>query len=464
MAETDTLPVPKTSAELAEMVGEPATAKKIFSSAAETVAFMDRYAAARQSPGTDLHLAVETEVQRQMVAFYKEKDAAGGADVIRRLNLDPQNTGRRAGMMTSHRQGTAYNPKAPGAKVDHLFADATDFFHTAWHLNQDAGIPGSQTAAKVAELRNASTVANPSAGGYLVPERLRSLLADIALEQAVVRPRATVVPMDSARVPFPAIDVSSHATSLYGGMTAYWGEEAAAFTESSAAFKRIALEARKLTGLSYVSNELLQDSIISFSALVERLWPRVLAFEEDYAFMTGSGVGEPLGFIGAGNDAAVAVAVESGQFTQTVIFPNIVNMYSRMLPSSLNTAVWIIAPNVIPQLYQLSLDVGTGGAPVFIMNAAGTGPMTLLGRPIIVSEKASALGTRGDVSFVDLSYYLIGDRQIMAVTSSTDHRFSTDETAWRIIQRVDGRPWLTNAITPRNGGPTLSAFVELETR
>ena len=146
------------------------------------------------------------------------------------------------------------------------------------------------------------------------------------------------------------------------------------------------------------------------------------------------------------------------------MFPNVVNMYSRMLPSSLNSAVWIIAPNVIPQLYQLSLDVGTGGAPVFLMNAAGSGPMTMLGRPIIVSEKASTLGTRGDIVFADLSYYLIGDRQMMAVTSSTDPRFSTDETAYRFIQRVDGRPWLTNAITPRNNGDTLSAFVELATR
>ncbi len=456
-------PIPKTADELAEMLADDKRRGEILASRDSLTTFIDSYAEARQAPGTDLHRQVETEVQRQMANFYRDKGADGGDTAVRRLNLDPQDGGRRVGRMTSHRQGAAYNARAAGAKIDHLFETATDFLWAVWHNNPEREDTRSRVPGQLAELRAAST-SSMAAGGYLVPERLRSLLAEIALEQAVVRSRATVVPMDSARVPFPAIDVSSHVSSLYGGMVAYWGEEAAALTEASPSFKRVVLEARKLTGLSYVSNELLQDSIISFSALVERLWPRVLAFEEDFAFMTGSGTGEPLGFIGAGNPASISVAAESGQFPATVLFDNVINMYSRMLPSSLNSAVWIVAPNVIPELFRLSIGVGTGGAPVFIANVAGQAPMTILGRPIIVSEKASTLGTRGDICFADLSYYLVGDRQMMAVTSSTDHRFSTDESSFRFIQRVDGRPWLTNAITPRNGGDTLSAFVELATR
>lgn len=452
-------PIPKSSNELAEMLADDRRRGEILASRDSLREFIDGYATSRQAPGSDLDRAVETEVQRQLATFYRDRGVDPADESVRRLNLDPRNSGRQPGMMTSHRQGTAYNPRAAGARVDHLFDTPEDFLRTIWHMNPSE----SAVAAKLSELRTAS-VGTPSAGGYLVPERLRALLADIALEMAVTRPRATVVPMDSARVPFPAIDVSSHASSLYGGMVAYWGEEAAVLTESSPSFRRVVLEARKLTGLSYVSNELLQDSMVSFSSLIERLWPKVLAFEEDFAFMTGSGVGEPLGFIGANNPASIAQDAESGQVTGTVVFENVIKMYARMLPASLNTAIWIIAPNVLPQLYQLSLDVGTGGAPVFIMNASAGAPMTLLGRPIVVSEKASTVGTRGDIVFADLSYYLVGDRQEMAVTSSTDHRFSTDETAWRFIQRVDGRPWLTNAITPRNGGDTLSAFVELATR
>jgi hypothetical protein len=45
-----------------------------------------------------------------------------------------------------------------------------------------------------------------------------------------------------------------------------------------------------------------------------------------------------------------------------------------------------------------------------------------------------------------------------------DYRFGNDQTAFRLIQRVDGRPWIQSAITPANGGSTLSPFVELSTR
>ena len=135
---------------------------------------------------------------------------------------------------------------------------------------------------------------SPSDGGFLVPETLRSQLLQIALEMSVVRPLATVVPMDSARVPFPMIDSTSNATSVFGGMVAYWGEEGAALTDASPKFGRAELDAKKLTGLSAVPNELLQDSIVSFSALIDSLWPKALAFEEDAKFMAGSGVGEPL--------------------------------------------------------------------------------------------------------------------------------------------------------------------------
>ena len=62
---------------------------------------------------------------------------------------------------------------------------------------------------------------------------------------------------------------------------------------------------------------------------------------------------------------------------------------------------------------------------------------------------------------MDPSYYLVGDRQMVQVSASTDFLFSTDKTAYKVIERVDGRPWLQSAITPKNGGNSLSAFVQL---
>jgi HK97 family phage major capsid protein len=455
------IPIPSSSDELAEFMGDPGKYRQVLASTNTLTAFITAYGQKLQGEGTDLHRAVAAETQRQLAAYLKDKDVTGeNADRVKRLNLDPQaRGGKRASMLTSYGQGAAHNSHAPGAVLDAMFNTSVEYLEAIWHLS-----PGDDAAAKKAAIRNAASSVSPADGGFLVPETLRSQLLEIALEMAVVRSRATVVPMDSARVPFPTIDVTSNASSLFGGMIAYWGEESAALTESDPKFGRITLDAKKLTGLSVVPNELLQDSIISFSALIERLWPMVLAFEEDASFMTGSGVGEPLGFLGAGNAAAVAVAAEGGQPVDTIVYENVVNMYARMLPSSLGKAAWIISPDTIPQLFTMALSVGTGGNSVFIVNAAGPGPMTLFGRPIIVTEKAGRLGDRGDIAFVDLSYYLVGDRQTMTAASSTDYRFGHDQTAYRIIQRVDGRPWIQSAITPHNGGSPLSPFVELAAR
>lgn len=452
----DTVPVPRNDSELAEMLADPKRSREILASQDTLRDFIQAYARKSQGEGTELNRAVKAELQRELVAFLRDNDEKPNSDGIKRLNLDPQT--RPAGMLNAHKQATAYNPKAIGAALDREFTSAAEYFRAAWHLNPDA-----DGRAKMERIRNAFGSVVPSDGGFLVPETLRSQLLQIALEMAVVRPRATVVPMDSARVPFPMIDVTSNATSVFGGMIGYWGEEGATLTDSSAKFGRVVLDAKKLTGFSAVPNELLADSLISFEGLIGTLWPQALAFFEDVAFMVGSGVGEPLGFIG--NTATVAVAKETGQASSTVVLENVIKMYSRMLPSSLARGIWICSPDVLPELFTLALSVGTGGGPVMLTNVAGPAPVTIFGRPLVVSEKAKTVGSQGDLIFADLSYYLVGDRQIMSAQSSTEFQFGSDKTCFRLIQRVDGRPWITSAITPQNGSSnTLSPFVEIAVR
>jgi HK97 family phage major capsid protein len=450
------VPVPRNADELAEMLADPGRLKPVLANADSFREFVQAYADAQQGDGTVLRRTVAEETQRAMAQWLKDNQADGD-DGIKRLNLDPQT--RPSSMLTTHRQATAYNPKAVGAKIDKEFTSMADYFHQAWHLN-----PSDEARGKMQQLRNAYSSVIPADGGFLVPEIMRAQLLQIALEESVVRPRATVIPMEAPRISFPMIDVTTNATSVFGGMIAYWGEESAALTESQAKFAKLVLDAHKLTGLAVVPNELLQDSLISFAALIETLWPRALAFYEDIAFMTGSGAGEPLGFLGAPNPATVAVTKESAQAGSTIVLENVIKMYSRMLPASLSRGVWITTPEAIPELFTMALAVGTGGGPVMLTNVVGPAPVTIFGRPVIPCEKASRLGTQGDLAFVDLSYYLIGDRQVMTASSSTDWKFGNDQTAYRIIQRVDGRPWIQSAITPQNGGPSLSPFVEIETR
>jgi len=299
-------------------------------------------------------------------------------------------------------------------------------------------------------------------GGFLVPEQFRAQLLSVALEDSVVRPRAFVMPMTSSVMRLPSVRDATHASTVHGGIRGYWTSESASYTASEPTFSSIQLLAKKLTGYTTASEELLQDSAISLEALLVRMFSEGIAYFEDDAFINGVGSGQPVGIINA--DALITVAKETGQGAATIQYENIVKMWSRLSPRSKSNAVWLTHPDTFPQLATMSLPVGTGGSPMWIANAAGGAPTSLFGRPVIESEKCQTLGTAGDIYLVDLSYFVIADRQALTMASSSHVRFQNGEVAWKLTSRLDGRPWIDTALTPRNGSNTVSPFVNLATR
>jgi HK97 family phage major capsid protein len=388
---------------------------------------------------------------------------------LNRLNIDPRNPGGRGDAWRARAdRSKLWNKHAPGVALDGKFdfgdflvaAGAKDMSETPKHLREVRG-----QIERIRDEMSSPTAAYsgtvPGDGGFLVPEEFRATLLELALESALVRPRATVIPMTALKLRIPMIDSSTNVGQVHGGMVAYWTEESAELVESQAKFGSVLLEAQKLTGLSAVPNELMMDAP-GFAAFVERAWPSAIRFFEDIAYIRGSGVGEPLGFLGAGNTGAIEVAEFGAQAVNTIVAGNIYEMASRMLPTSYGNSVWLISHDAMPQIFTLA---AADNSPVFISNIAGSWPVTILGRPVIFTEKTVKLGTRGDIALVDLSYYLIGDRMQMQMARSEHARFTRDQTMFRIIQRTDGRPWLNSPITPANGSTaTLSPFIELITR
>lgn len=457
-------PIPTKTLELDEWLADSAKMQALFKKPALFGEFITNYA--RGQMDQDLSIQAQVREQTQVVLAEWLKNQANtpdGEGFVARPNLGMNLTPAAVLAETSRNaRNGLYNPRAMGAAVDKDYENLSSFFATIHHnTNKTAEIQN-----KLTRLRNAFSSTVPSEGGYLIPETLRSELLRVALEMGVVRSRARVIPMETLRVPFPAIDSTSNVSSVFGGIVGYWTEEGAALTQSQASFGRIVLDAKKLTAYTSVPNELISDSLISFEAFISQIFPEALAFYEDLAFLKGSGVGEPLGMLNVlGNPSVITVAKESGQAAATLMWENIVTMFSRMLPGSLNRAVWVCSIDTFPQLATMALSVGTGGSAIWLNNGADGPPMTILGRPVLFTEKTPGLlGAQGDISFVDFGYYLIGDRQVMSAKSSEHVEFGSDKTAYRIIERVDGVPWLQSAITPQNAGPTLSPVVQLAVR
>lgn len=447
--------IPKTADELEDMLGNGAVANMFEGGKAkpEFGEFIKNYANAIRDKDASIQQQVQEETQRVLAEWLRDNAKDGFVANVKRVNLDPN-------APPAAPRNTLYNKRAPGSKVDDLFSEPEDFLRAIYFRNQTPAAASARD--KLLSIQNSFGSTVPADGGFLIPETLRSEMLRVALETSIIRPRARVIPMETLKVPLPTIDSTSNASSVHGGMIGYWTEEAGALTDASANFGRVVLEAKKLTGYSEVPNELFADAVMSFAALIGQMWPEAIAWFEDVAFFSGTGVGEPLGFLNA--DAAVSVTKETNQAADTIVWENIVKAYARMLPTSMGRAVWIANNDTFPELATMALNVGTGGSAIWLNNGASGPPMTILGRPVIFTEKAPTVGDAGDINLVDLSYYLIGDRQAMSMETSPHYKFKNDQTAVRIIERLDGRPWLQSAITPQTGSNTLSPFVKIAAR
>ena len=378
-----------------------------------------------------------------------------------------------------------FNDRAMGAAVDDEPYSAAfgKFLYSVHKAERAAGKRGDTGEIERVQdfkrkLANAMGERIPSEGGFLVPETLRSEILMVALESAVIRPRARVIPMDSLRVPLPTIDDISHSNSVFGGVQAFWTEEGAALTASAPSWGRVVLEAKKLTAYTAIPNELLQDSITPLDDWFNSFFPEAISWFEDVAFISGTGVGEPQGILNA--PCAVRVPVGTDYY---VVFNDIAKAFARMWPRSLGKAVWLCSPDMLVNLLELAMSAADGGTtvapPLFLQSyqaqdypGGGNGDgvnYTLMGRPLIVTEKMPSSGSGnttvpGALTFVDLSYYLLGDRQAMQVASSDEYLFGQDMVAYRVIERLDGRMWLQQSIVPENGSAnTLSPLVKIDT-
>lgn len=450
-----TLTPAKTADEIREQLTDRTTMTEILKDPEKLVSWINDSIQARTAADPDVVAQVTQQTEKFNIELIRAITAESGGDlgpIAKRLNLDNPNSRVRIP------KGTIYNKDAIGAEFDGDFESPGRFMYSiSDHAHKDEAL-----SRKLGRLKDALSSAKPSDGGFLIPEVLRAELLRIAIEKAVVRSRARVIPMDSLTVPFPTVDATSNVSSVFGGITGFWTEEGATLTESKPKFGRIELKANKLCLYTEVPNELARDSQPALDTFLGEIFPEAIAWFEDVAFFLGGGVGEPLGFL---NALATVFVDRAGSSTDTVVWADVVNMYARMLPQSLDRAVWIVSPDVLPQL--LTMTVGSGNAAVWIgggnfPSGAASPPMSMLGCPLIVSEKAKAMGTPGDINFVDFGYYLIGDRQAMSARQSEDFRFNQDVTAYRVIERLDGRPWLQSAITPQNNSSnTLSPFVGL---
>jgi HK97 family phage major capsid protein len=319
-----------------------------------------------------------------------------------------------------------------------------------------ADVYKSETGVEKAAL---SAGGSGTTGGYTVPAALRDDLMRDVSEESFVRPGALVVPMTTATLDLPYPDVltatgTAGMPPFFGGIQMNWQAEATSLQETAEPkFRQVQLRANELSGYALVSNPMMQDAL-GLDAWLRRLFARSVAWFEDYAFIRGTGVGQPLGVLNSGS----ALAVSRG--TPTAIkLADLAAMLSDLLPHSYMHAVWLLSVTGMVQLVQL-----TGWGPNYPPSAVEDGDRSvgaLFSRPLYVTEKLPVLGTKGDCILFDPSLYVIGDRQALEVDVSEHVNFLTNRATWRVLERVDGRPIFDQTIKLSDQATTVSPVVVL---
>ncbi len=302
---------------------------------------------------------------------------------------------------------------------------------------------------------------NPSDGGFLVQQDFVSELLKRTYETGILASRVKRIPIttNSNGLKINAVDEDSRANgSRWGGVQTYWESEAAELTGSKPKFRQMDLSLKKLTGLCYATDELLQDAS-ALESVIRQAFAEEFGFKIDEAILSGSGSGEPLGILKSG--ALVTVAKETNQ-TDKITVENLIKMWNRLWARSRANSVWYINQELEPYLYTLKL----GDKPVYIP-AGGLSEKpygTLFGRPVVPLEQCSAAGELGDIILADISQYLMIDKGGVKAASSIHVRFLYDENVFRFIYRCDGQPIWNKPLTPYKGSSTVSPFVGLAKR
>jgi HK97 family phage major capsid protein len=296
-------------------------------------------------------------------------------------------------------------------------------------------------------------------GGYAVPPQFAAAIAQEVEDEESLMGMAAVDDIESNSMVYPKDEATPWGST---GIIAAWEGEGATQTERKPALESATIKAHKLIAHVKVTDELLEDAR-ALESYINRKAPSAIRFKIDLAVVQGTGAGEPLGF----RDAPSAIAVTRAS-SNLVKSADVRGMWNRLYGPWRPNSVWICNQDVEPQLLRL-YDVDTEGTPlstwpVFLPPGGySQAPYnTMMGRRVIFSQTCDALGSKGDISLAALSQYqMVRKAGGIRASQSIHLHFDQDITCFKFVLRVGGQPMWDDAISPRSGSNTYSAFVVL---
>jgi HK97 family phage major capsid protein len=300
-------------------------------------------------------------------------------------------------------------------------------------------------------------------GGFLVPDEFIRDIRQLDPMENIVRPRASVIPAGAispdATVTMPALDqTATDGTGMFGGMSFVWVTEGTGKTETDTAFLEVSLDPKEIAGYVTVTDKLLRNAP-QVDGLLRKLMREGINSAEEEEFLAGTNAAtRPTGIISHASCVTVNRATAN-----SISYSDIVNMVASRYPRG--NYVWVASVSAMAELMQMkNFEAADSDAPNLVWQPdARTGILgSMLGYPVLFSDIVPSLGTKGDLLLANFSYYLIKDGYGIAIDASKHVEFKANKTLIKAFWNVDGKPWLTQPLTLRDGSTEVSPFVVLD--
>lgn len=273
-------------------------------------------------------------------------------------------------------------------------------------------------------------------GGYLVPEELKAEVFRILPNFSVMRRIARIIPMQTDTLKLNTLTARPYA---------YWTAEYGSKSTTSAEFGQVSLTPNDLVCLLPVTHQLIADANIGIVQFIIELFAEAIAVAEDDAFFTGSGTGQPQGVASCSGIKAYAAG-------GVLNFDDIINIiYSLPQRVRNSPSASFVASKKVIQILRLVKDsqnryIWTPGAT---SDVAVRGPEKLYGYDLWEQNDIS----QDQIYFGDWKYYIIGDRQSLAVSTTTEggDAWRRNATEIKAVERVDGKCVLGGALVKATG-------------
>ena len=279
----------------------------------------------------------------------------------------------------------------------------------------------------------ALTAGSDSEGGHAVPIDWQHQILQAAGARAGLRQRVTTIPTSRDAVEWPTIEGADdiHASAVRRTWVDEQPAEGAADTEPSFGAIRIPVHTAMLT--TKASRNLVEDSAVPFTDILAGLFADEVRLSDEQVFLSGDGVGKPLGLLNTPN----IPSVNTGD-AAAITADGLLDLFYGLPAQYRDAAVFVMSSATEDGVRKLK----DANNQYLWVGGFATAPETLLGHSVISSEFMPAVAAAATpIVFGDFSRYIVVDRVGFAVQRIDGDQQLAEKNQIGFVgrQRVGGR-------------------------